>query len=214
MVSGTEGSRTRSAGFTLVELLVGLSLLALLSVLMFGSFRFGLRAWESSDRQIHEISEVERAQGLLRALLGEAQPPTVIAENGNVRIVASLVGTSERMSFIAPLPAHRGANGLQEFRLSIDRLGAEEALILSWRAYRPDRRLGDQPEFDDDAILLSAIDGARFAYYGKASDERPASWLPSWEGERGLPQLVRLEIGNVGHREGAWPDFVAAPKLR
>jgi general secretion pathway protein J len=208
------GSRARSAGFTLVELLVGLSLLALLSVLLFGGFRFGLRAWESGDQQIHAIGEVERAQGLIRTLLSEAQPPAAIAENGTVQIVASFAGTSDGISFIAPLPAHHGVGGLYEFRLAVDRSGERESLVLSWRSFRLDRRLGEGPDFSDSAILLPAAEGASFAYYGKASDDRPLSWLTSWNGERGLPQLVRLQIEGVGHREKAWPELVAALKLQ
>ena len=34
------------AGFTLIELLVALTLLGLISVVLFGGLRFGTRAWE------------------------------------------------------------------------------------------------------------------------------------------------------------------------
>lgn len=208
------GQRARSAGFTLVELLVGLTLLALLSVLLFGGFRFGLRAWESGDRQIHEVGEVERAQGLLRTLLSEAQQPAVIAENGGVRIVPSFEGTSDSVIFIAPLPAHRGTGGLYEIQLAVDRSDMSDAIVLSWRPYRLERRIGDDADFEDNAVLLSTAESARFEYFGKASDDRPASWLASWNGEWGLPQLVRLRIQEINHRENAWPELTVALKLQ
>src|ERR1700716_3260438 len=40
------------AGFTLVELLVGLALFSLLATLLFGNVRFGLQAWQRSCRAI------------------------------------------------------------------------------------------------------------------------------------------------------------------
>ncbi len=42
----TEGGR-RQAGFTLVELLVAMTLLAFLSITLFGGLRFGARSWEA-----------------------------------------------------------------------------------------------------------------------------------------------------------------------
>jgi general secretion pathway protein J len=39
------------AGFTLLEILLAFSVLAMIVVLLAGSLRVGLRAWEAGDRQ-------------------------------------------------------------------------------------------------------------------------------------------------------------------
>jgi general secretion pathway protein J len=206
--------RNSEAGFTLVEMLVGLSLLALMSVLLFGGFRFGLRAWESGDDQIAAIGEIERTQNLLRTLLSEAQLPVIAVNDGDIRQMASFVGEDERLWFVAPLPAHRGVGGLYEFELTKVRNGAEDALSLAWRSYRVDRPLGDDRDFDDESILLRSTEGLRLAFFGQSSDQRDPAWLDSWDGSRGLPLLVRLTIEDVGDGRRDWPELVVALKLR
>ena len=47
----------RNAGFTLVELLVAITLLALVSAALFGGLRFGARAWESATSRIARCSK-------------------------------------------------------------------------------------------------------------------------------------------------------------
>ncbi|HOO91604.1 MAG TPA: prepilin-type N-terminal cleavage/methylation domain-containing protein, partial [Syntrophales bacterium] len=39
-------------GFTLLELLISLTILSLVTVLIFGAFRMGIRAWEKGERNI------------------------------------------------------------------------------------------------------------------------------------------------------------------
>ena len=62
---------TTDTGFTLVELLVATSVLALLSVVLFGGMRFGARAWEAGEASIERTGEVEAAQDLLRRTFSE-----------------------------------------------------------------------------------------------------------------------------------------------
>ena len=125
-----------AGGFTLVELLVALTLFALMSVLMFGGLRFGLRAWESGGERIDEAAQVEVVQNLLRRALSQARRTLGSDEDRDTLSVFS--GTPDTMSFVAPLPSHSGNGGLAVFLLSERQNSDGASLALAWKIFRPD----------------------------------------------------------------------------
>ena len=60
------------AGTTLIELLVGLSLLSLMAVLLLGGMHLGLSVWESGSARQNFEQQLERTDSFLRQLLGES----------------------------------------------------------------------------------------------------------------------------------------------
>src|SRR5687767_7217603 len=99
-------------GFTLVEMLVAISLMALLSVILFGGLRFGMRAWEVGSDYIDRPTRIERIQNLLRQEISQALLPAPVGDP-----VPTFFGGPESLTFVAPLPAHRGIAGPHLFQL-------------------------------------------------------------------------------------------------
>lgn len=209
--------RRHAAGFTLVELLVALTLFALMSVLMFGGLRFGLRAWESGSELIDEGAQVELAQSLLRSGLSQARLPSlVIPENEEHDTISAFVGTADAMSFVAPFPSHSGIAGLGVFLLSERQRqnGDGAALALAWKVFRPDEFNSEASEADEERVLLEGVAGIEFAYYGRFDANLPRDWLDHWDGNFGLPQLIRVRVSFPAGDRRRWPDLVVAPRLR
>jgi general secretion pathway protein J len=207
----TPDART-SAGFTLVELLVGLSLLALISVLLFGGFRFGLRAWEVGTARIDSGNEIELAQNLLRRQLAEAQPVRVGVEIESAPVL--LRGSTSALIFVSPLPAHRGIGGAHLFALGIGDGASGKKLTLRWRLFRA----GDPGDaaFDpkDASTLLTGIETIELSYFGRPATGGPRRWNDRWEEQPDLPELIRLRIAFPPGDGRSWPDLVVAPRLR
>ena len=197
-----------AGGFTLVELLVALTLFALMSVLMFGGLRFGLRAWESGGERIDEAAQVEVVQNLLRRALSQARPPWDHEDRETLSVFS---GTPDTLSFVAPLPSHSGSGGLAVFLLSERQNSDGASLALVWKIFRPDNL--DSAAFDEDRLLLENIGGIEFAYYGRFDASRPPNWLDQWDGLLGLPQLIRVRVRFPPGDRRRWPDLVVAPRL-
>ncbi|HEY8220174.1 MAG TPA: prepilin-type N-terminal cleavage/methylation domain-containing protein, partial [Methylobacter sp.] len=53
-----QGSRLRNAGFTLIEVLIAMTLLSLMVVLLFSSLRICAQSWEQGENKIAEVNEV------------------------------------------------------------------------------------------------------------------------------------------------------------
>ena len=206
--NGDHGAR----GFTLVELLVGLSLLSLFSLLLFGGFRFGLRAWEVGDDRIAAANEIAMAQHLLRRQFAEAQPVTI---GPRPEIAPTLFqGDDASVTFVGPLPAHRGVGGFYVFSVASreDRSGRQ--LLLRWRRYRPDSVAGADFDPKDESVLMNGIDSIAIEYFGQPTATAPARWLQRWDGTLGLPQLLRVRIAFPRGDARRWPEFVVSPRLR
>jgi general secretion pathway protein J len=198
-------------GFTLVELLVGLSLLGLISLLLFGGLRFGLRAWEAGSARLAQSDEIEAVQNLLRRELAEAQPVTLGLPEEDPPVLFQ--GSGEALLFVAPLPSHRGIGGSHVFTLAVEGEGGDAQLMLRWHLFRAD--VAGQPLFDpkDSSPLLTGIDAIALSYFGRTAPDAPPQWLGRWDGSLGLPELVRIQVLFPPGDRRHWPDLVVAPRL-
>jgi general secretion pathway protein J len=211
------GARGNFRGFTLVELLVGLTLFAMISVLLFGGFRFGLRAWESGGERVDVATRVELVQNLLRSELGQARLPRparrATAQAVPEAPVSGFAGGAQSMTFVAPLPVHGNSGGLYLLALSLRQTGGQKGLWLAWKAYRPEDLGASAFRPEDERALLEGIGNVEFTYYGALDRQRPAEWFDRWIGSRALPQLIRIRVSFPPHDRRRWADFIVAPKL-
>lgn len=204
--------QARSHGFTLVELLVVLATVGLLSLLLLGTLRFGVRAWESGVERVAQEQEIVLAQSLLRRLLGQAQ---LLAEEGEAEDRPVFVGGRERLRFVAPLPPHLTVGGFYVLSLELNHGTNTQDLLIRWHLYRPD----DDPEdFESStprakhANLLDQIESLSLEYFGAAEDDYDPTWMESWDRADALPQLVRVGVEFGDDDDRWWPDLVVALK--
>ena len=64
----------RQSGFTLMELLVAITLFSLLSLVLTGSLRFGLTAWARGSEHAERVDQNLVAEDFLRRTIGDAYP--------------------------------------------------------------------------------------------------------------------------------------------
>src|SRR5688572_22764311 len=108
----------RQVGFTLVEMLVALALVALMSVAMLQAYRFSQRALAQTTRVDAAARDVATAQRLLRRLLEQAYPfePAGNAPAGEP--VKPMMGGATALALSAPASAHLGGAGLYRYSLA------------------------------------------------------------------------------------------------
>jgi len=114
MTRVTARSRPES-GMTLVELLVGLVLLSFLALMLTGSLRFSIRAWERTEVHMEASARIRLAQNLIRNYLSAARPVGGRRRTRRTKTADRapfFAGGPDQVEFVAPLPAHLGAGGL------------------------------------------------------------------------------------------------------
>ena len=212
-----------AAGFTLLELLVAMTVLGVLTGLLATGLSFGARIWEREQTQLEQWAELQMVHDVIRRTVGEAWPLSVPTETGTPR--AAFVGSSTSMAFLGPPPAQSLAGGIYHYGL-LSRSGPEGVrLVLTWGLRNPDRtqptgRRGrttlirrEHSGDDKEVILVDRVVNAEFSYFGVGdNDERPR-WWSSWENAAKLPLLVRMHIEFPPGDRRKWPDLVVAPAI-
>jgi general secretion pathway protein J len=181
----------RSGGFTLVELLVAITLFALLAVALFGGLRFGMRATEAGTARLDWSAEIAAAAGFLRSELADAQPLDKTDDDGNK--VVAFEGESDSIEFVASTPAPLAEGGWHVVHLALEPGPGGGRLVVRARLVRADG--GEATEGPAArSVLLEHVSSLDIAYFGALAEGDTPDWHDRWEDAAQLPALVRLRI--------------------
>jgi len=193
----------RERGFTLVELIVALTILGLISAALFTALRFSARAWESGETRIADLSDAAAIRQFLRARLRAVLPQELAT--GPRTSEPAFRGERRQLRFAAAMPPEVGRGGLYLFTL---RQRPDEPLTLDWQLLRPggavdiaDGRLRPRPLFDASLRI-------EFRYFAAASENAQPFWQERWHAER-LPRLIELRFS--GESGELLPPLRVAP---
>ena len=205
MTGEIRSSNRRPAGFTLIELVVAITLMGLVLVALYSGLRLGLNSSESGEQRAEAMNRLRSAQEFLRRQL--AQSMTVYQTNDQQQQIAVFTGSPDRIEFVAPMLTHLGQGGLYRIRVET----GDGRLKLRWRIYvRDDPEAGEERE----TVLLDKVSTVEWAYFGPEQDDEsgqkpqnPPRWRSEWPNGKRRPLLVRLNL-NLGGEP--WPDLVVA----
>ncbi|TFH50539.1 MAG: prepilin-type N-terminal cleavage/methylation domain-containing protein, partial [Lysobacterales bacterium] len=190
-------------GFTLLELMVGISIFSLVIVVLYAGYRLSIRSWESGERTHASVSELRLAGSFIRRHVTQAFPLAVSKSNA-WRLWFQ--GDRQRLVFVTAMPAHLGQGGMYEMTLAVDKLDDSASLMVSRRLLHPDAAAG-QPGVDDQPRpLVENLESAEFAFFGANGDDGPETWQKSWQDRQRLPRLVRVRLRS--RLAGEWPEIV------
>jgi len=195
-------------GMTLIELLVGLGLLSLISLLMVGGLRLGLRAWEVGENRVVQGDRLERTDAFLRQLLAQSR---IRFDDLRVDSPRGFLGRPDGIAFLAPLPEQFGGGGSYSFSLVQEENGATRVLVLHWQPSSPGTNASANT--NGEAALIENMRSAQFSYFGRAVGETAASWHSDWSGHSGLPRVIRLDLTGLLSPGPASASLYFSPKL-
>lgn len=208
MVNNVRNSRGVSAGFTLMELLVAMTLLGILMTALFGSLRLGARVWEASDRVLRNEGQTMSIRAFLQDRLEQAMPVVLLLDDGRTKIV--FAGERSALRIASTMPESVGFGPyIIELLLTPSGQGADVAdLSIRWRP------VDDQAVSVDERVLVEDLSTMSLGYFGTKGDEGDGPvWHATWQEQERLPDLIRLELRFDEEGERRWPSLIVSPKV-
>lgn len=192
--------KKRAAGFTLLEILAALVLLALLLLGVYSGIASASRSVRSGTAAIERMDQLRAAQQFLRRELAQSLAAPISRTDRGEPVYFQ--GDAHEMRYVAPLPGYLGKLGpqLQQLQLVDDGAGGLR-LELRLALLPPD---GGPPQaLGEPQVLFDHIRAGGFHYLGTDSDGSALPWAGEWTADRSLPQVVRIELQPQGR--ASWP---------
>jgi general secretion pathway protein J len=202
--------RPRNGGFTLIELMLALVLMAGISAILYGSLALAARSWDGGEAKADQVSDMRSALAYLRTQLSE-QYPQRMWKTPEIQLL--FAGERDELRYAAVLPERVAAGGVYYFRLAVVRNGEKSQLVQERTI--PDPSALQEPEFGDAerSVLADDIAELRISYFGRdanAAELDAPTWRDRWEDRQRLPLLVRLDVKPV--KGMAWPTLLVEPR--
>ncbi|MCP5152301.1 MAG: prepilin-type N-terminal cleavage/methylation domain-containing protein [Chromatiales bacterium] len=196
----------RARGFTLLELLVGLTVFALLSSLAYAGLSLAGRTFSAGASRIDATDTVRLVQGFLRRELEGAVPLAVVERNA---WHLWFEGDRGGAVWLAEVPAYIGTGGIHRVRIGLADAQDGRALVLE-RASLTQTMSDAGDAAGERRTLAEGVTELELAYFGVVDDERSPSWHDEWRRARRLPALVRIDI--TTRDAGRWPPLIVNPR--
>lgn len=198
----------RVRGFTLIELVLATSALALMMMLAFASLRGAGRATARAEAAAQSEERLRAVQGFMRSQLTAAMP-IAFQFDSDTGQATFLRMTPTRLEYVASMPGYlsRGGPYLQTLELVPGRDG--QRLVFQHQLISTDGPL--KPEREP-LVLLDGIADGRFEIRNIDTNGQLQAWESRWDVSAQLPPLLRLRL-RLADPSRRWPEFVVSPRL-
>ena len=194
-------ARRSMAGFTLVEILVVMSLLSLVMLALGAAMRTIAQTEQRVDLRLQRADEMRVATNFLSSTLGrisvrKSASPTQVGSS-----LYQFVGNPNEVAWIGVMPARFGAGGRYFFRLALERVGTDQALVIRFVPWSP---AAGAPQWSvaESRVLLGGVLGMSLEY---SEPNSGIAWQPQWREADKLPTRVRIGLRTA---VGDWPELI------
>jgi len=179
----------REKGFTLLEILIAITILSLIAVIIGGSVRLGIRAWEKGEAGIDGSQRLRVLSERLSQQIKSAYPYEIETEDGKV---VAFGGGPDSLWFVTSLTTHAAESPLKWVSYSVK----DGALVVK-EGRLPDKKLLEMVS-EKGVVLAPEVSELSLEYLS-----REGRWEESWDLKESLPQAVRISMSGI-------PSFVVS----
>ena len=204
-------NRPAQRGFTLLELLVVMTLLSVIMVGLVSALRTMAQTESKIDARLAHLDEIRVARSFLQQTLGRVSAMTVDAPGATGKKVTLFSATPDSLTWVGIMPARPDVGGRHYFRLALEDHSAGRELVLRFAPWNPDLA-PDWPKADF-RVLIAGVQQIRVQAQGLPPQSRspaepwPKDWQNGWPIADVLPEQVRFSVSDAS---GDWPDWTIA----
>jgi general secretion pathway protein J len=200
----------KQQGFTLLELLVVMSLLSIIMVGLGVALRGMAQTEDRVDKRIDRMGEIRVVRQFLQTTLGRVSGQSIDLANAPGQQAVPFQATPDSLTWVGILPARPDVGGRHFFRLGMEDGPQGPQLILRYAPWNPDFVLPDWSTTES-RVLVKQVQTFAIQAQGLPPDMNdtrkpwPQGWQDGWPVPDALPERLRLLISDA---QGAWPDWV------
>jgi prepilin-type N-terminal cleavage/methylation domain-containing protein len=190
---------SRQVGFTLIEVMLALTLFALLGTILYGAISLGHRAVEKTEASFEKNQKLRSAVDLLGTYIRSSYPYRLSPQDPTL----FYSGEETELSFVSAVSLTMGGRGLAKIHLSWD--GQDDGTgVLQVEEQVPMRVSDDSGGYTNSIVLTDQIAGFRLTYLDPQNEKQ--DWVERWDPaeRKTLPRAVRLNFRVRGDREVEW----------
>jgi general secretion pathway protein J len=194
---GSDSSST--TGFTLIEVVVTLTILGFILLIIFGAFRLGLSAWEKGESTKEEYQKARIVPQLISQQIKSIVAYKIKTQQAEGDYLA-FEGKAHSLKFVSTLPIKAKQPEGFVYAIYDFKEGGREGgrlVLYEQRALNKDF-FAEDPKEELAISLLEGISDVRFEYYREEDPlkNQKEEWVEEWSAkeERELPQALRMTI--------------------
>ncbi|MFZ7126506.1 MAG: PulJ/GspJ family protein [Desulfobacterales bacterium] len=183
-------------GFTLVELLLSITIIAVVAVVLMGAFRLGYRAWEKGDAAIESTQHLRIVLDRVRRQLAAAVPAAYPSEENPL---VRFEGTEASLRFISEMslvPGPAAARMVVDYRVEATPGDGQRLVFHEQALLKTNLEEKPEPLPADYVELIEDMREIRFEYLKLGEGPSAAAWSTAWNPEADglIPLAVRIWV--------------------
>lgn len=177
-------SRIPQGGFTLLELLISITLIGIIVIVISGALRLGFRSIETGDKKIERLERKKTSLNIIDSQI-QSQIPLTYDEDGSKKFYFN--GDRGSMTFTTNYSIWSGQRGyvLVSYSVGDDMHGKKTLLAV-------ENTIGTAAGRETN--LLEALDDIYFEYYYKDPTAERGEWVEKWTDNTKVPEKVRMHL--------------------
>ena len=211
-ISLNQSAPRQVAGFTLVELLLAITLMSILLGLTYSGLRAATKSSQRGELLLAAGGELRASHLFIRRQINQMLPLSFAESDELEPLRIVFQGDATRIQYVAPMPGYLGSGGPQVQLIEVVSGDNGESIVQFSHAllqgYTEDR-LHDR----DPVILLEGVRSAGFEFLGENEEGELTGWTTSWDMEGMLPVVVRLDLEFSEGLNLRWPDLAAGVRV-
>jgi general secretion pathway protein J len=175
---------TRPPGFTLLELIISITLVAIIVLIVAGAASLGYRSFSSGERKLNLVERLRSTLTIVDAQIQSGVPLTL--EDGGVKQYY-FVGEQNALKFSTNYSIWGGQRGyvIVAYRVEADERGKKTLFASEYKVGMENQR---------ETKLLEGFDDIAFDYFKEDATEEVGEWVSQWADEEMMPSRIRLNL--------------------
>lgn len=174
----------KEAGFTLLELILSISILGIMIVLLMGALRLGFRSVEAGGKKMESLERIKASFQVIDSQI-QSEVPLTYDENGETR--PYFKGSRDSLEFSSNYSIWEGEKGyvVVSYRVSEGNPGK----LSLWAS---EKKVGQEKERE--LTLFDQVDELGFEYFSQNPTEEKGKWVDEWTEPTLRPEKIKVHL--------------------